>query len=150
MKELIILDLNISSSVFKANGFIPKKYACEGDNINPPLQISKLPKNSKSLAILVDDPDAPSKTFTHWVVWNITPGNIIEEDSIPGVQGTNDYDERGYSGPCPPSGIHRYVFKIFALDTVLELKPSSKKQNLEKAMKDHILAYGDLVGLYKK
>ena len=139
--------LNVSSSF--PNGIIPDKYTCNGSNINPPLAISNIPSETKTLALIVDDPDAPMKTFVHWVMWNIPVANI-EENSAPGEQGKNDFNKNKYSGPCPPSGTHRYFFKVHALDTELNLPPSTTKVDLEKAMNGHILAEGALTGKYSK
>ena len=145
-----IKTLAVSSSAFDNEKFIPSRYSCDGENISPPLSISHVPAETKSLAIIVDDPDAPLRTWTHWVVWNIPPAEKIKENSVAGMQGINDFGQNHYGGPCPPSGTHRYFFKIYALDDVLELKSSAKKDELEKAMAPHIIAFGELTGLYKR
>jgi len=142
--------LAVSSPAFSANGLIPSKYSCDSVNCNPPLDILHIPKEAKSLAIIVDDPDAPRGTWVHWVVWNIPVTTTIEENIVPGEQGTNDFHQSRYDGPCPPSGTHRYSFKIYALNQELDLKPGSTKAQLEKAMSNYIIGYGELVGLYKK
>ncbi len=145
--------LSISSQAFGHHEHIPSKYTCDGVDVNPSLIIENLPTGAKSLALIVDDPDAPSGTWVHWVVWNIAPGiKEIREHSIPpgAVQGMNDFRKLDYGGPCPPSGTHRYFFKLYALDAVLSLKPGSNKAALEGAMKGHILAQAELVGLYKR
>jgi Raf kinase inhibitor-like YbhB/YbcL family protein len=142
--------LNITSSSFGNNGPIPKKYTCDGEDVNPPLNIGRVPEGTKSLVLLVDDPDAPMGTWDHWIVWNILPTSKIEEDTAPGVEGMNDFGKRSYGGPCPPSGTHRYFFKIYALDTKLSLAPNSRKRDVENAMKRHILAEGELIGLYSR
>lgn len=144
--------MKITSSAFQHAGSIPSKFTCDGDNKNPPLQIAEIPSGAKSLALVVDDPDAPSGLFTHWVVWNISAQtNAITEGSAPkGVQGTNDFGKSGYGGPCPPSGTHRYSFKVFALDRELDLPSGSKRSQLDAAMKGHILAQGELMGRYAK
>ena len=129
---------------------IPKKYTCDDRDINPSLNIEDLPKETKSLALIVDDPDASMGTWVHWVVWNIPPAKEILEDSVPGTEGVNDFRKHSYGGPCPPSGTHRYFFKVYALDTKLELSPNSKKRDLEKAMEGHILAKGEIIGLYSR
>src|SRR5206468_9894859 len=115
--------MKITSSAFQEGASIPSKFTCDGADTSPPLQIADVPSGAKSLALIVDDPDAPSGLFTHWMVWNISPQtNIIGEGSTrQGVQGTNDFGKSGYGGPCPPSGMHRYYFKIFALDRELDL-----------------------------
>jgi len=129
---------------------IPKKYTCDDRDINPSLNIEDLPKETKSLALIVDDPDASMGTWVHWVVWNIPPAKEILEDSVPGTEGVNDFRKHSYGGPCPPSGTHRYFFKVYALDTKLELSPNSKKRDLEKAMEGHVLAKGEIIGLYSR
>ncbi|MBS7622375.1 YbhB/YbcL family Raf kinase inhibitor-like protein [Candidatus Bathyarchaeota archaeon] len=142
--------LKITSSAFKSNGFIPKKYTCDGDDVNPPLSIEGLPRQAVSLVLIVDDPDAPRGTWVHWVVWNIPPVRVIQEDSVPGIEGVNDFQRHSYGGPCPPSGTHRYFFKVYALDTELQLSQNAGKRDVEKAMEGHILAMGELVGLYSR
>ena len=143
-----MLNLLVTSPVFYNNNMIPRKYTCDGDNVNPPLYVREVPKETKSLALIVDDPDAPSGTWEHWNVWNIPPTKRIEENSVPGVEGTNDFGKHAYGGPCPPSGTHRYFFKVYALDNMLSLQVHSKKKDIEEAMKDHVLAKGELVGVY--
>jgi len=142
--------LAITSSAFEENALIPTKYTCDGDDVNPPLIIEEMPKETKSLTLIVDDPDAPMGTWDHWIVWNIPPTSKIDENSVPGVEGLNDFRKHSYGGPCPPSGTHRYFFKVYALDTKLNLDPNSKKNEVEKAMEDRILAQGELVGLYRR
>jgi len=145
MENLIII-----SPAFENKKPIPRKYTCDGDDVNPTLNISGVPEATKSLVLIVDDPDAPMGTWDHWIVWNIPPTNKIEENTVPGVEGLNDSRKHSYSGPCPPSGTHRYFFKVYALDTKLNLAPNSRKKDIEKAMKGHILAQGELVGLYSR
>ncbi len=142
--------LRVTSSAFKSNGLIPKKYTCDGSDVNPSLHIEDLPKETESLALIVDDPDAPRGTWVHWVVWNIPPVKEIQEDSVPGIEGVNDFQRHSYGGPCPPSGTHRYFFKVYALDKKLELNQNSRKRDVEKAMEGHILAKGEIVGLYRR
>ncbi len=145
--------LQITSPAFQNNGMIPRQYTCDGRDINPPLIIAGVPQGAKSLALICDDPDAPVGIWVHWVIWNIDPGvKEIKENSVPqgGVQGINDFRKHSYGGPCPPGGTHRYFFKIYALDTTLSISPNSNKADLEKAMKGHILAEGQLIGLYKR
>ncbi|MCW4033224.1 MAG: YbhB/YbcL family Raf kinase inhibitor-like protein [Candidatus Bathyarchaeota archaeon] len=145
MSELII-----TSPAFQNNGPIPKKYTCDGEDINPPLRIEKIPEESRSLVIIFDDPDAPMGTWVHWVVWNISPTEGIKEDSVSGVEGINDFNRHAYGGPCPPSGTHRYFFKIYALDDELGLDPNSRKEDILKAIEGHILAKGEIIGLYSR
>jgi Raf kinase inhibitor-like YbhB/YbcL family protein len=144
-------ELSVKSPVFEANKQIPRKYSCDGDDINPPITIEGVPKEAKTLALIVDDPDAPMGTFDHWIVWNIPLSNSkIGENSVPGIEGLNGAWQRGYMGPCPPSGTHRYFFKVYALDAELKLGTGSKKKDVEKAMQRHILAKGELIGLYSR
>ncbi len=145
MKELII-----SSSAFERNKLIPAKYTCDGANVNPPLQIEGIPEEAKSLVLIVEDPDAPMGLWIHWIVWNIPPTSKINENSIPGIEELTSSKKRRYGGPCPPSGTHRYFFKVYALDTRLELKGDSQKKDVEKAIENHVLAKGELVGLYSR
>ncbi|MDP6685945.1 MAG: YbhB/YbcL family Raf kinase inhibitor-like protein [Candidatus Omnitrophota bacterium] len=142
--------MNLKSPEFTNNSSIPKKFTCQGDDINPLLRIEGVPEEAKSLALIVDDPDAPMGMWVHWVLYNIPIVDKIDEDSIPGKQGINDFRREDYGGPCPPSGTHRYFFKIYALDTELGLKDGVNKKDLEKAMEGHILDKAELIGLYKK
>lgn len=145
--------MKISSPVFKNKGKIPFKYTCDGDNLSPPLDIEKIPGETKSLVLIVDDPDAPNKTWVHWVVFNIPPSQTsLAEDYLPhGAElGLNDFGQSEYGGPCPPSGTHRYFFKVYALDTTLELLPKAKKVDVEQAMGGHILDQAELIGKYKR
>jgi Raf kinase inhibitor-like YbhB/YbcL family protein len=142
--------LNVSSSAFEDEGDIPSKYTCDGEEINPPLFIENIPDGTQALAIIVEDPDAPKGTFDHWLVWNIPPERIIQENRIPGISGKNGAGKTGYHGPCPPSGSHRYYFHVFALDSNLDLPAGSDKKTLQLAIKSHLLAKGSLMGKYKK
>ncbi|MFC1709366.1 YbhB/YbcL family Raf kinase inhibitor-like protein [Candidatus Omnitrophota bacterium] len=140
----------ISSPEFKHNEPIPKKFTCQGQDINPALKIENTPEDTKSLALIVDDPDAPMGTWVHWAVFNIPVASTIEEASIPGEQAMNNFGRKDYGGPCPPSGTHRYFFKVYALDTDIESSSVKNKATLEKAMQGHILGQAELIGLYKK
>jgi len=142
--------LVVKSPAFENNQLIPAKYTCDGDNVNPPLTIEGVPEETKSLVLIVDDPDAPMGTFDHWIVWNIPPTSKIEENTVPGAEGMSSYRKHAYGGPCPPYGTHRYFFKVYALDTKLDLTANSKKKDVEKAMESHVLAEGELVGLYRR
>lgn len=145
--------MKITSSSFAHNQNIPPKYTCDGENINPPLQFSDIPADAKSLVLISDDPDAPMGTWVHWILWNIDPKTTeISEKSVPAgaIEGTTSFGETGYGGPCPPSGVHRYFFKLYALDTKLDLPISAKKEDLEKAMQQHILASAEMIGLYTR
>lgn len=142
--------MKLTSTEFEDNKFIPKKFTCQGDDVNPPLVIEDIPKDAKSLALIVDDPDATTGTWVHWVVFDIPVVSKIEENSIPGKQGTNDFGRKDYGGPCPPSGTHRYFFKIYALKEKLNLDEGIRKEDLEEIMQEHILDKTELTGLYKK
>jgi len=137
------------TSIFQHNQDIPSKYTCQGEDINPPLTIEDIPEKTKTLVLIVDDPDAPNNTWDHWIVFNIPPTNQIQENTEPGTSGINSWGKTGYGGPCPPSGKHRYFFKLFALDTELSLT-NPKKEDVLTAMQGHILDKAELVGLYKK
>lgn len=141
--------MEISSSAFEHNDPIPSQHTCDADNVSPPLTIAEVPAEAKSLALIVDDPDAPAKVWAHWVVWNIDPQTAeIAEDSAPGTEGTTDFDRTGWSGPCPPSGTHRYFFKLYALDIELDLDETATKAELEAAMEGHIIDEAELIGTY--
>src|SRR5881398_4043897 len=143
--------MKITSPAFQEGGTIPEKFSKNGQNVSPELRIEAAPAEAKSLALIVDDPDAPVGLFTHWLVWNSDPKTTeIPERGTPkgAVQGTNDYPNLGYGGPQPPSGTHRYYFKIFALDQTLDLRSGAKRQELDKAMSGHVIAQGQLMGRY--
>ena len=143
--------LTITSPAFRNGEMIPSKYTCEGEEINPPIEIKGLPEGTQSLALIVEDPDAPKGTYDHWVVWNIDPSRTrIKENSIPGINGHNSSGKTGYHGPCPPSGAHRYFFHVYALNANLDLAPGSDKKQLQEAMLPHILAQGSLMGKYQR
>jgi len=148
---LLLQELKVKSSAFEHNGLIPRKYTCDGNDVNPPLTIEDIPEGTESLALTIDDPDAPMGTWDHWVVWNIPPHTQeIREKSVPGVEGMNDFRRNSYGGPCPPGGTHRYFFKVYALDTKLNLGAASRKKDLERAMQGHILAKGEFIGRYSR
>lgn len=140
----------IKSPDFDHNEMIPSKFTCDGIDINPTLIIQDPPSGTKSLALIADDPDAPMGTWVHWVVFNIPLITQIDEDSIPGTRGMNDFRKLDYGGPCPPSGTHRYFFKLYALDTKLALEEGIKRDDLERAMEGHILAQTEVIGLYSR
>ena len=144
--------MKITSSAFQEGADIPPKFTCDGANTSPPLQIADAPSEAKSLVLIVDDPDAPSGLFTHWTAWNIPPqtSGIAEGGTPKGVQGTNDFGRSGYGGPCPPSGTHRYYFRIFALDRELDLPIGAKRGQLDAAIKGHVVAQGELMGRYSR
>jgi Raf kinase inhibitor-like YbhB/YbcL family protein len=145
--------MKVGSSAFSNGSDIPIRFTCEGENTNPPLTISDIPENAKSIAIICDDPDAPYGAFVHWVVWNIDPSNtdIPENAKGMGIEGINDMGRIGYSGPCPPRGpSHTYRFFIFALDTMLDLNAGASRSQLEKAMEGYILAKAETEGEFKR
>lgn len=150
--------MEIKSSAFKAGESIPAKYTCDNFDVSPPLLWSKVPAGTKTFAIIADDPDAPSGTYVHWVVFNIPASQRDFAEDIPKTesldngasQGLNDFGNIGYGGPCPPSGTHRYYFKIYALDSELSLTPGITKKELVKAMDVHVLDEGQLMGRYKR
>jgi Raf kinase inhibitor-like YbhB/YbcL family protein len=150
LSAIVYPAVTVRSPAFTNRGYIPFKYTCEGSNINPPLEIGNIPAKAKSLAIIVDDPDAPGGTVDHWLMWNIPVKGKIEEDSSPGLEGKNVNKENKYTGPCPPAGTHAYHFKVYVLDENLLLAKGANKKSLEKAMEGHTLAFGELIGLYKK
>lgn len=149
----ITSSMQITSPVFSQNTAIPPLYTCDAKGINPPLSFSDIPKDAKSLALIVDDPDAPIGTFVHWVAYNIPVSTVqIEEGKgIPGsVIGKNGIGKENFVAPCPPNGQHRYLFKLYALDTVVSLGPSASKDELLEAMKSHVVDQAQLVGVYKR
>ena len=145
--------MKLTSSAFEQNTEIPEKYTCVEEDINPPLSIRDVPGNTKSLVLIVEDPDAPYKTWTHWIIFNMEPGvTEVAENDIPpnSLLGENDFGKGAYGGPCPPVGKHRYFFKLYALDIMLEIKEGSSKKQVEEAMKDHILDKVVLIGVFEK
>ena len=145
--------MEIASTSFQNNTPIPKKYTCDGVNINPAFSISNVPAAAKSLALIVSDSDAPGGDFIHWLVWNITPTTTqIAEGTAPtgAVVGENDFSKNGYSGPCPPSGTHRYIYTIYALDTILRLDSGAKKIDVQKTIAGHLLSAPALIGTYSR
>lgn len=138
-------------SVFNQGEKIPVKYTADGDDVNPGLEISGIPENAKSLVLIMDDPDAPMGTWIHWVVFNIPVSvNKIDEGASPGIVGVNSWGRNNYGGPSPPSGVHRYFFKVYALDSELSLDSSAEKSDVESAMQGHILDHGELMGVYER
>ena len=145
--------MKIESPAFSNNDLIPRKYTCDGEDISPPLRITDVPSGAKSLVIIVDDPDAPRGDWVHWTLWNVSPDmREVSEKSLPqGAQeGLTDFGQEGYGGPCPHAGTHRYQFKLYALDTRLDLSGEATKKDIEEAMKDHILGEALLIGLYAR
>lgn len=152
------MNMKLTSTAFQEGGMIPAKYTCDGTNVSPELEWSGAPQTTKSVALICDDPDAPGKTWVHWVVFDLPAGRTSLPESIPpqetiaggGKQGTNDFKKIGYGGPCPPSGTHRYFFRIYALDAELNLDGKATKEQLLQAMKDHVVDEGELMGRYKR
>ena len=143
----------LESSAFEHAQSIPNRYSCEGEDVSPPLRWSNVPEGTRSLAMIVDDPDAPGGVFTHWLAWGLDPAaeELAERESAP-HEGRNDFGTSGYRGPCPPpgDGRHRYVFRLYALDTQLELPADAAKAELEQAIEGHVLTTAELVGTYER
>ena len=153
------MSFEITSTAFENKENIPEKYTCEGEDISPPLSWKSLPENTKSLVLIVDDPDAPDPrnpkmNWVHWVVYDINPNLKGFKEKVVlaknGVQGINDFKKSSYGGPCPPIGKHRYFFKLYALDIRLNLPGGKSKKEIEKAMKEHVLKEVEMIGLYRK
>jgi Raf kinase inhibitor-like YbhB/YbcL family protein len=150
--------MKLTSSAFSDGAMIPVRYTCTGDDFSPPLAWSDIPAGAKSLALIADDPDAPVGTWVHWVAFNLPmtsgglPAGIKDEKQLPGggIQGTNSWRRTGYGGPCPPSGTHRYFFKLYALDTILPLDNKAAAKDVQAAMKGHILVEAQLMGRFKR
>ena len=152
--------LELTSPAFENGGKIPAKYTCDGKDVSPPLKLGPAPAGTKSIALVMDDPDAPGRTWVHWVLLNLPPKTRELPEAMPkkktlengAAHGTSSWGSRkqGYGGPCPPSGTHRYFFKVYALDKVIERNVRTTKVQLLKAMKDHILAQGELMGTYRR
>jgi Raf kinase inhibitor-like YbhB/YbcL family protein len=140
--------MKIRCTAFRNDGSIPDKFSCNGDNINPRLLISEYPPQTKSFVLIVDDPDAPKGVFLHWLVYDIAVREMIEENSVPGKQGLNDFGNIRYDGPCPGSGTHRYYFRLFALDAMLNLSDGMSREEIEDAMEHHILDIAEVCGQY--
>jgi Raf kinase inhibitor-like YbhB/YbcL family protein len=141
--------LKVTSTAFQQQGIIPFKYSCDGANVNPPLDIEDIPEDSKSLAIIFENRDAPSGSWAHWVVWNIPVMHHIKEYGMHGTEGMNDFHQQRYIGPVPSFDTFHYAFRIYALNSLIYLTPQETKEALEIAMSEHIIAYGEMIGLYK-
>jgi len=150
----------LKSTAFSNGGEIPRKYTCSGENVSPALNWTEPPGHARSLALIVDDPDAPAGTWTHWIIWNIPAHATSLPEAVPTIQeslasgarqGKNDFGRIGYGGPCPPPGRpHRYFFKLYALGAILDLKPGAARSELESAMNPHVLAHAEWMGLFKR
>jgi Raf kinase inhibitor-like YbhB/YbcL family protein len=156
--EGFAMELNIKSSAFEEGALIPEKYTCDGEDVSPPLSWTQPPKETKSMVLICDDPDAPMGTWVHWVLFGLSPDTLElaegisrEKEVLGGVkQGLNDFRKYGYGGPCPPGGTHRYFFKLYALDTQVDLNAGATKNEVLNAIKGHILAEGKLMGCYSR
>jgi Raf kinase inhibitor-like YbhB/YbcL family protein len=152
------MELKVTSTAFEEGGMIPAKYTADGQDISPSIAWTSVPDEAKSIVLICDDPDAPMGTWVHWLVWNIPPDmTSLDENMAPDAelssgirQGTTDFRRIGYGGPAPPSGVHRYFFKVYALDTILDLPAGATKPKLEEAMDGHVLAKGELIGRYTR
>lgn len=152
------VEMKLVSNAFKEGEAIPRQHTCDGIDISPPLEWSGTPKTAKTIAIIADDPDAPSGTWVHWVVYNLPAENIGLVENLPateslragGFHGKTDFGKIGYGGPCPPSGTHRYFFKVYAVDSELPLKAGATKDELLKAMEGHVVAQAQLMGTYRR
>ncbi|MEE9289157.1 MAG: YbhB/YbcL family Raf kinase inhibitor-like protein [Bacteroidota bacterium] len=152
------MEIKPESTAFQEGAMIPKKYTCDGPDVSPPLTWTSVPAETKSLALICDDPDAPMGTWVHWVLFNLPADTTELPESVPpqktlesrAKQGTNDFGKIGYGGPCPPSGTHRYYFKLYALGTEVGLEAGITKKELLKAMEGHIIGEGQLMGRYKR
>lgn len=150
--------MELSSPILGDGDAIPARYTCDADNVSPPLVWQDVPENAESLALIVDDPDAPAKVWVHWVLYDIPPDvtwlpeGVPQEQRLPNgaVHGTNDFETLGYGGPCPPGGTHRYRFTLYALDAKLNLPPGATKYELLQAMESHVLDQQELVGRYRR
>ncbi len=150
--------MEIKSQAFPQGGPIPAAYTCDGQDVSPPLSWSGAPAGTTSFALISDDPDAPGGSWVHWVLWNLPAGAGALEENVPGKhtlpngarQGTTDFRRIGYGGPCPPSGTHRYYFRLYALDAMLDLPASTTRKDLEKAMQGHVLAHAEWMGTYRR
>jgi Raf kinase inhibitor-like YbhB/YbcL family protein len=150
--------MQLFTSAFAPGELIPSKYTCDGENISPPLEWSDVPAATTSLALIVDDPDAPRGLFLHWLIYDIPPGENgltegigLESDTAGGAkQGRNGFGKIGYGGPCPPGGVHRYFFRLYALDSALNVPPRASREVVERVMRDHVVAEAELIGRYQR
>ncbi len=158
IQEETTMSVQLSSPAFEDGNTIPQKYSCDGDDISPALNWSELPGQTESIALIMDDPDAPVGSWIHWVLYDLPggrteiPENVPKSGQLPGggTQGNNSWRRSGYGGPCPPGGTHRYFFKIYALDALLDVAPGATKEELLQAMEGHILDQGQLMGTYSR
>jgi len=157
-RDASVATIQVRSPAFEEGGMIPQRYACDGEDVSPPLTWESGPEGTKSIALICDDPDAPSGTFVHWVLYDLPgdtqelPENMPRSTMLPSgaKQGVNGFGMTTYGGPCPPRGTHRYFFKVYALDAMTNLPPGRSKADLLKAIEGHILAQGQIMGMYRK
>ncbi len=145
--------MNITSTAIGADDRILKQYCCDGENISPPLTFSLVPKEAKSLLFILDDPDAPGGTFTHWIIYDMSPATLQVPENRPpnsGKFGSSSFGKIGYGGPCPPSGKHRYFFKLFALDKILDLAEGADIEKINSEINGHVIDKAEIIGLYQK
>jgi Raf kinase inhibitor-like YbhB/YbcL family protein len=150
MDDIVKPYLTLSSAAFLDGEHIPDKYTCDGENISPQLQIGNIPEGTQSLALIVEDPDAPNGTWTHWLLWDMPVLHTIMEGEAPGTQGKNDFGKNNYGGPCPPNGTHRYYFRLYALSQKLNLPEGASKEELLQAIEPVKLAKAELMGKYNR
>src|SRR5688500_16654898 len=146
MNEIVEPYLTLSSAAFLDGQHIPGKFTCDGDDISPQLEIGNIPEGTQSLALIMDDPDAPNGMWTHWLIWDMRVLHTIMEGEAPGIQGKNDFGNNNYGGPCPPNGTHRYYFRVYALKQKLGLPEGASKEELLKAIEPNLLAKAELMG----
>jgi Raf kinase inhibitor-like YbhB/YbcL family protein len=142
--------LTVRSPEFENEGEIPSKFTCDGKDINPTLEISEMPEGTKSIVVFLEDPDSRSASMNFWTLWNLKPTGVIEEATTSGVRGSNSLGKSAYLGPCPAAGTHRYFFKVFALNEMLNLPEDADRWAVQEAMKEHVIASGELMGWYRK
>ncbi len=150
MNEIVEPFLTISCNAFLEGQHIPSRFTCDGEDISPQLEIGNIPEGTQSLALIVDDPDAPNGTWTHWLMWDMPVLHTIMEGEAPGIQGKNDFGNNNYGGPCPPNGTHRYYFRVYALSKKLGLPEGASKEELLKAMEPNLLAKAELMGKFNR
>ena len=150
MNEIVEPYLTLTSAAFREGEHIPAKYTCDGENINPQLEFGNIPKETQSLALIMEDPDAPNGTFTHWLIWDLPVLHTIMEGEAHGPQGKNDFGDNNYGGPCPPNGTHRYYFRLYALSQKINLPEGASKEELLKAIEPVKLAKAELMGKYNR
>ncbi len=142
--------LIVTSPDFEHEGELPERFTCDGLDVNPTLYIDNIPDGAKSLVVMLEDPDVASTAFNHWIVWNIPPDEVLDEGSVKGIAGINSLGKMHYRGPCPVAGSHRYFFRVYALDTMLDLDKGASKHSVAEAMASHILATGEIMGRYQR